>query len=490
MLRFLVGVSCAIACAAIVPTRSATSAETLHIYENATTRDQPDFTDRATLIAALERLMLTGEPSDTSHDDGQLLQWGVEAAIARGDAEVERLAIRAATPLIPDVETPISPTQDLPSFGVSSRKRLSLPHPVPYTAAILASVDGEPFVKVAQVSEGKGTGQRIDQLFSERARQPGFHHVRSRAQVTFTSSSGSGWTEERVLADVAYALYDRDGSEQGARVFVDAARLARPRDLDPSSSDVSAEATVDAWLQQLIARPETNAERRVDWKLQFCAERTSNAFNVRTSGDLCMVAYMQAQNDIERIWIRTGRLLFDGDGPHWQALAPALVGVSTSHRGAPTSSLSGLARLLATSHDAWPEGDTSVGPDDIAVVVDTKGTADINVTVRNVGSADLYGVHLYVGVGGDSTQRVLARNFVIDIPARDAKSVSLAARLQQGYGFVMAHALQAGEQSPHDAVSFDPTPEDACAIRIVNPRVAPPEFTRGIVESSAPCRVH
>jgi hypothetical protein len=187
-MRLLTNLSCAVACAAIVSTASFPSARTFAYGQiSGAEQNQPDFTDRATLIAALERLMLTGEPSDTSHDDGQLLQWGVEAAIARGDAKVERLAIRAATPLIPDVETLISPTQDLPSFGVSSRKRLSLPHPVPYTAAIFASVDGEPFVKVTQVSEGKGAGQRIDQLFSERARQPGFHHVRSRAQVTFTS---------------------------------------------------------------------------------------------------------------------------------------------------------------------------------------------------------------------------------------------------------------------------------------------------------------
>jgi hypothetical protein len=488
MLRFLVSLSCAIACAAVVPTRSAVSARTPRISEHATTPDEPDFMDRATLITALERLILTGEPSDTSHDDGQLLQWSVDAAILRGDTEIQRLAVRAATPLIPEVGALVSSTQDLPSFGVSSSKRLSVPHPVPYTAVIHASVDGEPFIKIVDVSEGKGGGQRIDRILSEQARQPGFHHVRSRAHLTFSSSSRS-WTEDRALADVAYALYDPNKPDQRARVFLDAARLARARDLDPSL-DVPAEVTIDTWLQELLARPETKGERRVEWMLQYCSERTRNAVSVRKSGDLCMVAYMQAQSDLERVWIRTGSLLFEGDGPHWQAFPPSVVGVSTSRRGAPTSSLSGLARLLATSHDAWPEGDISVAPDDITVAVGRDRIADINVTVRNTGSADLYGVHLYVGVGDDAAQRLATRDFVIDIPARDTKTVSLAARLQKDYGFVMAHALQAGEQSPHDAASFDPTPEDACAIRIVNPRLAPPEFTRGIVESSAPCRVY
>ena len=53
---------------------------------------------RAALIAALERLMMTGEPHQTSLDDGQLLQLSIDDAIRNGDAEVERLAVRAAAP--------------------------------------------------------------------------------------------------------------------------------------------------------------------------------------------------------------------------------------------------------------------------------------------------------------------------------------------------------------------------------------------------------
>ena len=40
---------------------------------------------RERLIAALERLMMTGEPNQTSVDDGQLLQLAVDAAIRSGE---------------------------------------------------------------------------------------------------------------------------------------------------------------------------------------------------------------------------------------------------------------------------------------------------------------------------------------------------------------------------------------------------------------------
>ena len=47
---------------------------------------------RGRVIAALNKLMITGEPRHTSHDEGQWLQTEVSAAVARGDAEITRLA--------------------------------------------------------------------------------------------------------------------------------------------------------------------------------------------------------------------------------------------------------------------------------------------------------------------------------------------------------------------------------------------------------------
>src|SRR4026207_2022296 len=63
---------------------------------------------RGRVIAALETLMITGEPRHTSHDEGQWLQPEVNAAIAAGDAEITQLAQRAAIPLIAVAPTPVS----------------------------------------------------------------------------------------------------------------------------------------------------------------------------------------------------------------------------------------------------------------------------------------------------------------------------------------------------------------------------------------------
>ena len=56
--------------------------------------------ERARLVAALERLITTGEPRHTNHDEGEWLQHAVDEAIGRGDRGIERLAIRAAAPIV------------------------------------------------------------------------------------------------------------------------------------------------------------------------------------------------------------------------------------------------------------------------------------------------------------------------------------------------------------------------------------------------------
>src|SRR5215204_4134370 len=77
----------------------------------------PQASDRGALITALEALIATGEPRHTDHDAGQWLQFAVDEAIARGDREIERLAIRAASPLVAFVTPPVSSTRELLSIG-------------------------------------------------------------------------------------------------------------------------------------------------------------------------------------------------------------------------------------------------------------------------------------------------------------------------------------------------------------------------------------
>jgi hypothetical protein len=50
-----------------------------------------------------------------------------------------------------------------------------------------------------------------------------------------------------------------------------------------------------------------------------------------------------------------------------------------------------------------------------------------------------------------------------------------------------AHAMQMTEHSPFENWTPDPTPEDACAFRIVNPRTAPPRYLESLGDTSL-CR--
>src|SRR6266545_3013942 len=101
--------------------------------------------NRSAVIAALETLMATGEPRHTDHDEGQRLQLAVDAALSRGDAEIERLAVRAATPLIASVTRPVNAIHDLPSIEFSANNVLRVRRPVAYSARMFASIDGGDF---------------------------------------------------------------------------------------------------------------------------------------------------------------------------------------------------------------------------------------------------------------------------------------------------------------------------------------------------------
>src|SRR5688572_30087712 len=87
--------------------------------------------DRGALIAALERLMTTGEPRHFDHDDGELLKAAVDEAMRHGDAEIARLARRASVPILARVTAPLSPTTNLPSLSIEMSPVLPLGEPMP-----------------------------------------------------------------------------------------------------------------------------------------------------------------------------------------------------------------------------------------------------------------------------------------------------------------------------------------------------------------------
>ena len=72
----------------------------------------------------------------------------------------------------------------------------------------------------------------------------------------------------------------------------------------------------------------------------------------------------------------------------------------------------------------------------------------------------------------------------VDVPANGSSEVTVETRLPGPYGFVVAQVIQISEMSPHDTWTFDPTPLDACAFRLFNAHLAPPEYARSIDRSS------
>jgi hypothetical protein len=129
-------------------------------------------------------------------------------------------------------------------------------------------------------------------------------------------------------------------------------------------------------------------------------------------------------------------------------------------------------------------------PDDIVVtpIEPIPGAfVDAKVTVRNIGDGDLHKVAVSVVFGVDPKGRGTSRQFVIDIPAQQSVDLKLQVAFPNGYGFVMAHALQLTEHSPFDNWTPDPTPLNSCALRIVNSRLASREYLESLLSDAGGC---
>jgi hypothetical protein len=445
--------------------------------------------NRTALIAALESLIATGGPHHTDHDAGQWLQLAVDDAIARGDREIEGLAIRAAAPLLASVSRPVSSTLDLPSISVNSRNVLRLKNPVPYTAQVYASADSAGFVRVAVVESGKSAGQRVDAALSAGAGMPGFHVVQLKAVLTFRTTDRSGtataWTESRTLPAVFYGVYDPVAESSAAmRALIFGPAAVPARELDPLLGDEP----FAAWLSGLLSASRGDKESAPDWLSQYCDERTSEAGARPAAREICSVVYFASRGEIGQIWFRTAELVHTERGLEWSRLAPPRFEGMVMHGAAQESrQLSRLPSLLDAS--ARPIGDVSISPADIEIAAPPRpsGPIDITITVRNAGDGDLHKTLVNVGFGTDPAARGTSRQFVVDIPARESIALKLQAAFPAGYGFVMAHALQLSEHSPHDNWTPDPTPENACALRVVNARLAPPKYTHALMAAAGGC---
>jgi hypothetical protein len=447
--------------------------------------------DRAALVAALERLIVTGEPRHTTHDGGERLQLAVDEAIARGDREIERLAIRAASPLTASISPPVSSIHEPPSISFDASTVLRVKRAMPYTARLFASLDGGAFAHVRDLQSGKGTGGRIDVLGLKTPVKPGFHVIKVRAELRFdaTESRMDSWIEQRILPPLYYAVYDpADQSSAPIRALVFGPASTPVREFD---RQLGAEPFA-AWLSGVLSKRQGPGDHRPHWQSQYCHERTSEAGSRQTPTALCSVVYFHSLVDIGQIWFRTAEIRKTGPGVEWAPIAPAkFEGVVLPSRGQVSQQLSALPSLLDPAVETRPSGDISISSSDIVVVPSAPQPgvpADVSVTVRNIGLSDLHKVAVDVTWGSDLKVRGTSRTFVVDVAAQESANLTLQAAFPTVYGYVLAHSMQVSEHSPHERWTPDPTPENACALRIVNERLAPVGYLAELVEASG-CRV-
>ena len=450
---------------------------------------------RHNLAAALEALIATGQTEHTTHDAGEWLQLAVSDAINRGDREIERLAVRAAFPLRAHITRPVSSTDDLPSLEINTHSVLSVPRPIGYSAQVLVSLDGGDFFQARGVRSGNNQGWRVDTGLGRAAGLPGVHSLRLRAHLTFgdpARDARASWTEVRDLPQLFYAVYDVTAQAAAgsldSRAFVYGPASVATRELDSALGDEP----FAIWLASVLSARRTRTDPpHPDWLSHYCSERTSEAGVAPEPAAICSVVYFQVRGHIGKIWFRTADVRITDAGVTWERVTPPRFEGFVIAESAPESQrLSMLPSVLDTDPALRPVGDVAISPDDIvAAPSDPQAGApfSVTITVRNQGSGDLFKVAVHVALVTSPTEKGASRQFVVDVPAQGSAAIKLEGVFPLGYGAVVAHALQTTEHSPFENWTPDPTPEDACAFRIVNRRAAPPRYLESLGDTSL-CR--
>jgi hypothetical protein len=445
---------------------------------------RPRESTRGRVIVALKQLIITGEPRHTSHDEGQWLQAEVSAAVARGDAEITRLAQRAAIPLVARALTPVSPLGSNPPVTIEMPIVLTLPTPVTYRADLFASVDGGELVPAGKVSSVRRNGS-LDWSLLQSAKKAGLHHIRLRARIVYEPSNLSA--ETRDLPEVVYAIYDPEAEARfDARFYVASAKGVSAHRLDATLPDVP----FATWLHEVVAPYSDKKAVDEPWRISYCDELAVEADLPPRRRDLCTVAYFTLTGGWLEIWLRTGRIELTDSEVRWLAEGPTLEAIRLRHPDCREVSdgLSTLPSLLAGGPSSWPSADLSVAPEDIAVTR-TATSVHIAAIIRNSGNANARGAYVMIGAVTSAADRGVTRSFVVDVPRGGTTEIELSVPFSAPYGAVVAQVMQISEHTPHDSWNPDPTPDDAVAFRIISPRHAPNGFAASLVAQCGPiCR--
>ena len=447
-------------------------------------------TSRTRLVRDLQALIASGPKGHATHDDLEWLQLAVTDAIKRRDAAIERLAVRAASPLRARIVRPVSGSDSATHIEIDAQQVLTVPRPVRYTARIFASLDGAEFVHIGDVQSEKNDHFGVTEALGPAAGVPGFHTVQVRAQLVFgRTESTTPWSETRELPRVFYAVYDGKPSAASMEVrsLLEGPGAVSARQFDPDLDDMP----FNVWLvNTLFTRGGTDDNAGAMWRSQYCNERTGEVGVTPDSTAVCAVLDVQLRQQMGQIWFRTADVVVNGGMATWQRTTPPRFEGFVLRGSAPESSrLSKLPTVLDTEPASRPAGDLFIDPDDILVAPASPKpgeSARLTIAIRNRGSGDVFKAAVHVVVE-TSLETAAARTFVVDVPAHGVTTVTLQPRFPQGYGVVSAKAFQESEHSPFESSTSDPTPEDVCAYRVVNPQLTPPGFLQSFTNADG-CR--
>ena len=383
---------------------------------------QSPATPRGRLAAALESLIADGPRGHTTHDDGEWLQLAVTDAIRRGDTAIERLAVRAASPLTARIICPVS-SVETGTVEIAAQTLLTVPHPIRYTAQIFASADGAEFVDVGEVRSGKSQSLRISTKLGSAAGAAGYHSLRIRAQLAFGPAGSDGsWTEARDLPRLFYAVYDTATgvSSMETRALVEGPAGVAVHEFDAALGDEP----FGVWLKHLLSS-RAGRDDVADFyaRSRSCSERTGEPGILPDPKAVCAVVDFQLRHQIGQIWFRTADVRITDAGATWQRTTPPRFEGFVINGSAPESSrLSFLPALLDTDPSFRPLGDVLIDPNDIVISPVSPKPGEptlVKVTVRNQGSGDLFKVSVHVAWGAlEDVRGGGTRMFVVDLPAQ------------------------------------------------------------------------
>lgn len=431
------------------------------------------FTRKAALVS-LERV-LAGEVLHTDYGEGYHVQAAVNAAFERGDMKMIRLAQRACRPILTSAFKPVGTVAEPPVVTIESRTVLKLPQTVTYSAEIFYSLNGGPFTSAGTL-EAQGEGTTSLKMPSA-PRQPGVHHLRFRARITYGGGAVDLPREIRRLADVTYAIYDPDrGLRPDIAQFVIGPRMMSAQQLDPNLPDIS----FIEWVRGLPRGAGAFAEESL-WTSIRCPRGPRVLERPSNYGDICA----QGNLPFGLVWIRTGRIERSAERARLIALAPEVLAIQVvAEVATEVYSLSEVPEVLATDPRHWPTANVSLALEDIVVKRTGLGSAarlDVSVTIRNDGGVD----------ARDLSVTMLTSNahelylFHVDVPRRSSTTLKWSEPMPWPYGAVLL-AVDTVARIGMSAVRRDEsTPESVRAFRIVNPSLAPPGYLNWIREKHA-----